>query len=131
MSAMAPIRSETGRNRTVTRSPLDRLSGPPLSTTWRRAVSAPSRRMSAQANGRCSGCLGSGRETQAQDSTAPPGPTSTISPVSSPVVGSYSVGGTMTDPPDPCTPNNFPSRSPVRKAPITGPTEREYGYSRR
>ena len=131
MSAMAPIRSAAGRNLTVTRSPLASRSGPPLSTTWSRAVSAPSRRISAQANGRSSGCLGSGWDTHAQDSTAPPGPTSTISPVSSPVVGSYSVGGTMTDPPAPRTPNSFPSRRPVRNAPMTGPTEREYGYSRR
>ena len=92
-------------------------------------MSAQSSRMSAQANGCGSGCLGSGCATQAHDSTAPPGPTSTISPVSSPVVGSYSVGGTITLPPDPVAPRNRPSRSAVRKAPMTGPTDREYGYS--
>ena len=129
MSAIAPIRSAAGRNRTVTRSPVARASGPPLSTTWSIAVSAPSRRMSAHANGFWSGCLGSGLATHAHDSTVPPGPTSTSSPVSSPVFGSYSVGGTMTEPPDPRTPSSLPSRSPVRNAPMTGPTEREYGYS--
>ncbi len=88
-------------------------------------MSAPSSRMRAQAKGRSKGCLGSGRGTQAHDSTVPPGPTSTSSPVSSPVTGSYSVGGTITAPPAPRTPSSRPSRRPVRKPPMTGPTERE------
>ena len=62
---------------TVTRSPVLSASGPPESTTWSRAVSAPSSRMRAQANGVWSGCLGWGWATQAHDSTTPPGPTST------------------------------------------------------
>ena len=81
--------------------------------------------MSAQAKGVVRGCLGNGCDTQAQVSTTPAGPTSTSSPVSSLVIGSYSVGGTMTVPPAPRTPRMVPSRKPVRKAPMTGPTERK------
>ena len=93
-------------------------------STWRNDVSAPSKRTSTQANGDCSGCFGRGRGTHDHAVTVPSGPTSTISVVSSPVSGSYSVGGTMTLPPVPRMPTTFPSRSPVKKAPMTGPTDR-------
>ncbi len=97
--------------------------------TCRNEVSAPSNLTSTQANGVCSGCLRRGLGTQDHEVTVPSGPTSTMSVVSSPVSGSYSVGGTMTLPPVPLMPTTLPSRSPVRKAPITGPTDRTYGYS--
>ena len=93
-------------------------------------MSAPSKRTSTQAKGVCSGCFGRGRGTQDHEVTVPSGPTSTTPDVSSPVSGSYSVGGTMTRPPLPRVPTTLPSRSPVRKAPMTGPTERTNGYSR-
>ena len=59
-----------------------------------------------------SGCLGRGAATQAHDSTTPPGPTSTSSPVSSPVVGSYSVGGHDDRPPGPRDPEQLPVAQP-------------------
>ncbi len=62
-------------------------------------------------------------------STTPPGPTSTSSVSSSPVVLSYSVGGTITLPSRARMPSRTCSRRPVRKAPITGPVVRENGYS--
>ena len=49
--------------------------------------------------------------------------------VSSEVYGSYSVGGTITMPPVPRIPMRTPSRSAVKNDPMTGPVEREYGYS--
>ena len=104
-------------------------SGDPASSTCSMAVAAPSSGTSTQANGWSRGCCGAGSATQAQVVTVPSGPTSTRSPVASAVCGSYSVGGTMTRPPVPVAPRILPSRSPVRKAPMTGPTEREYGYS--
>src|SRR6478735_6322670 len=47
------------------------------------------------------------------------------------VDGSYSVGGTSTRPSANRTARIWPSRRPVRKRPMTGPTERVYppGYS--
>ena len=53
---------------------------------WRKPTSAPSGCTSAQAKGCCSGCFGIGSRTQAQVSTVPPGPTSTSSVSSSPVM---------------------------------------------
>ena len=87
-------------------------------------MSAPSNCTSTQAKGSCRGCLGRGCATQDHVVTVPSGPTSTTPSVSSPVSGSYSVGGTMTRPPVPRMPTTLPSRNPVRKAPTTGPTER-------
>jgi hypothetical protein len=56
--------------------------------------------------------------------TTPDCPTSTSSPTSSYVMGSYSVGGTTTRPLGVVAPMIFPSRSPVKKAPMTGPVDR-------
>src|ERR1019366_3465670 len=98
-SAMEPTRSASGRNLAVTRAPVANASGPGAATAWSMAVSAPSSRTRAQAKGTCSGCLRSGWDPQAHESMTPPGPTSTSSPTSSPVSGSYSVGGTITLPP--------------------------------
>src|SRR5205807_1643077 len=117
MSFTCPTRSDSGRNSGRTRMPVDTSSGEPAGSTWRNEVSAPSKRTSTQAKGVCSGCFGFGRATHDHEVTVPPGPTSTISLVSSPVSGSYSVGGTMTRPPLPLVPTTFPSRSAVRKAP--------------
>src|ERR1019366_1127497 len=124
MSLTWPTRSEAGMNSGRTRIPVTTSVLFAAGMTWRNEVSAPSKRTSTQANGVCSGCLGRGRGTHDQDVTVPSGPTSTISVVVSPVAGSYSVGGTMTLPPVPRIPTTLPSRSPVKKAPITGPTDR-------
>src|SRR5579872_1543519 len=123
MSRMWPWRCDAGRQRGTTRIPVAMASGEPASTACSRAVSAPSRRTSAQAKGRSSGWPVSGRVVHAHVVTTPPGPTSTRSPVSAPVTGSYSVGGTTTVSPE-RTPRIRPSRSAVKKAPSTGPTER-------
>ncbi len=108
----------------MTRIPLLMASGPAASTTWSMAVSAPSSRTRAQAKGRSSGWSFNGVDAHDQVVTTPAGPTSTNSPTSSEVIGSYSVGGTTTCPPGVVAPRIRPSRNPVRKAPMTGPTER-------
>ena len=89
----------------------------------RRAGSAPTRRA-----GRA-GASASGERTHAHVVTVPAGPTSTTSVRSSPVSGSYSVGGTSTRPSAPLMPTRMPSRSPVMNAPTTGPVVRLNGYS--
>ena len=112
-----------------TRMPVDIASGVPASTAPSIGVSAPSGRISAHAKGRSSGCFGIGVRTHAHVVTTPAGPTSTISWRSSPVTGSYSVGGTSTRPSAPLMPTRIPSRRPVRNAPTTGPVVRLNGYS--
>src|SRR5262249_14922852 len=58
LSRIPPARSDC--HRTVTLIPLRIALEWPASTAWSIAVSAPSSRISAQANGRRSGCFGSG-----------------------------------------------------------------------
>ena len=78
MSAMAPIRSAAGRNLTVTRSPVASWSGPPrVDHMEQGGVGTVQADQRPGERGR-SGCLGSGCATHAQDSTTPPGPTSTM-----------------------------------------------------
>src|SRR6266540_5982436 len=129
-SWISPTRS--ARQRGWTRMPVRMRDSSPASTTCRSAVSAPSRPMSANANGWSSGCWSRGRLTQAHVVTSPFGPTSTRSSTesSSPVSGSYSVGGQTTWPSLARMPRNLPSRRAVMNRPMIGPTEREYGYSR-
>src|SRR5204863_1113241 len=86
------------RQHGCTRIPVDILSMLPASTACTIAVSAPSGVMSANANGRSRGCFGVGWSTHVHDPTVAPGPTSTSSLNASPVLGSYSSGGTSTLP---------------------------------
>ena len=127
MSVMWPVRS--ARQRAVTRCPTAIASSVPQSTTCRIAVSAPSGRISANANGFESGCLpGFGSATHVYAWTIPHGPTwiqwSPSGATAALVVGSYSVGGTSTRPSASRTASMRPSRRPVRNRPMTGPTER-------
>ncbi len=123
MSAMAPIRSAAGRNRTVTRSPVARASGPPASTTWSRAVSAPSRRIRAQANGVGQRVLGPGLGHPRPGLDDPA--RAHLDQLAGVLAGDGVVlGGRHDDrPARPRTPSSLPSRSPVRNAPMTGPTD--------
>src|SRR2546430_5465033 len=129
-SWMSPTRSS--RQRGCTRMPVFMRDSSPASTTCSSAVSAPSRPMSAHANGRSSGCWSRGWWTHAHVVTSPPGPTSTRSSTdsSSPVSGSYSVGGQITWPSLARMPRNLRSRRAVMKRPMMGPTDRAYGHSR-
>src|SRR5262249_30021949 len=129
-SWMSPTRSS--RQRGVTRMPVFMRDSSPASTTCSSAVSAPSRPMSAHAKGRSSGCWSRGFVTHAHVVTSPLGPTSTRSSgvSSSPVSGSYSVGGQITSPSLARMPRNRRSRRPAMNRPMIGPTERAYGYSR-
>ena len=126
MSRGLPTRSS--RHRGTTRMPVCITCSVPASTTCTIAVSAPSGRISANANGWSRGCFGRGSEIHVHVVTTPAGPTSTKSasdsPASSPVTGSYSAGGIITRPSASRTANRRPSRSPVRYRPMTGPTER-------
>src|SRR6266511_659220 len=124
-SWISPTRSV--RQRGWTRMPVRMRDSSPASTTCRSAVSAPSRPMSANANGWSSGCWSRGWLTHAQVVTSPFGPTSTRSSTvsSSPVSGSYSVGGQTTWPSLARMPRNLPSRRAVMNRPMIGPTERE------
>src|SRR5437870_3645931 len=125
MSVMLP--SRCARQRTFTRSPL--ATRP--STACNIDVSAPSSFTSAHANGRCSGCLRIGCSTHVACSTTPESDTSTSSlSTPSPVSGSYSSGGQRTWPSFVREPRTLPSRSAVKKAPMTGPRLRLYGNSR-
>ena len=85
------------------------------STTCTIAVSAPSGLTSANANGLPRWCLpGRGSSTHVHAVTVPAGPTSTYSSSAAAVIGSYSVGGTMTRPSARRTPTILPSRSPPK-----------------
>src|SRR5205807_3414352 len=130
MSWMSPTRSS--RQRGFTRIPVRMRDSSPASTTCRRAVPAPSRPMSAHAKGWSSGCWSRGWLTHSQVVTSPAGPTSTRSETasSSPVSGSYSVGGQITWPSWARMPRNRRSRRAAMNRPMMGPTERAYGYSR-
>src|SRR6266566_4380500 len=129
-SWMSPTRS--ARQRGCTRMPVRMRDSSPASTTCRSAVSARSRPMSAQAKGWSRGCWSRGWLTHAQVVTSPAGPTSTRSATasSSPVSGSYSVGGQITWPSLARMPRNRRSRRAAMNRPMMGPTERAYGYSR-
>src|SRR5207249_2239345 len=128
MSWMRPSRS--ARQRARTRIPVFMFASEPASTACSIVVSAPSSLISAHANGFCNGLFLRGSFTQAHVVTTPESPTSTNSLSSSAVWGSYSTGGTMTWPRAPLIPWIFPSRNPLKKRPITGPTLRVYAYSR-
>ncbi len=78
--------------------PLCMASADPASTACNSPVSAPSSRISAQANGRSSGWPSTGTGCQDQVSTVPAGPTGTSSAGGANVTGSYSAGGTCTRP---------------------------------
>ena len=78
--------------------PVRMAAAEPASTACSIAVSAPSSRISAQANGCSSGWPASGAGAHDQVSTVPVGPTSTSSAGGSAVTGSYSNGGACTRP---------------------------------
>src|ERR1700753_3365577 len=88
MSLMLPVRAAAHRGRT--RSPVRMAAAEPASTACSSAVSAPSSRISAQANGTASGWPSSGSGIQDQLTTVPSGPTGTSSPGGEAVTGSYS-----------------------------------------
>ena len=116
MSAMAPDPLGLGPEAGGTRQPVASLSGPPASTTWSMAVSAPSRRSAPRRTGWSSGCLGSGWAHPRPGPTAPPGPPRPARRCPRRSSGSYSVGGTITGPRRPAPRRSCPSRRPVRKA---------------
>ena len=122
MSVMAPTRSAAHRIRT--RMPVLTSAGEATSSACSRGVSAPSRVTRANANGRSNGCAFTGSGTQVHDVTVPTDATSTKSVVASWVTGSNSSGGTATLPSEVRPPTTTPSRSPVKKRPMTGPVER-------
>src|SRR5262249_43031316 len=81
--------------------------------------------------GRSSGCFSCGCGTHAHVVTSPLGPTSTRSSgvSSSPVSGSYSVGGQITWPSLARMPRNRRARRPAMNRPMIGPPGRAYGDS--
>ena len=81
-----------------TRIPVRIAPGDPASTACSIAVSAPSSRISAQANGCASGWPSSGSGIHDQLITVPSGPTGTSSAGGASVTGSYSNGGACTRP---------------------------------
>ena len=123
-------RRVSSRQRTRTRMPVRMRDASPASTACSIAVSAPSSRISAHANGRLSGCFGRGsRHPRPRRDDAAPARPRRSRPSASPVSGSYSCGGTSTRPSRVRTPTIRRSRSPPRNCPITGPTLRVYVYS--
>src|SRR5271157_83168 len=128
MSWMSPTRSR--RQRARTRSPVRRREALSTSIACKRAESAPSSLMSAQANGRWKGCARFGAVIQVQETTLPASATRANSESGSPLAGSYSGGGTSSRPSELRPAQISPSRRPVKKRPSTGPTLRLYGYSR-
>ncbi|SLH88154.1 Uncharacterised protein [Mycobacteroides abscessus subsp. abscessus] len=121
MSLMNP--SVCSAQRARTRIPVRIWSGESTSTACSSALSAPSRVISAQANGRSKGWPGSGSRTQVHVLTVPVSATSTNSVSASLVTGSYSGGGTSTRPSEPRTPTILRARRPVRNLPMVGPTD--------
>src|SRR5262249_28207784 len=123
MSAISPRVSAAQRGRT--RRPVRTRDSLGASSAWRIAVSAPSRRISAQAKGRASGCFARGAATHDQVVTTPPGPTGTKpGSVAAPVSGSCSCGGQSTRPVAVRLPTRRRARSSAKKRPSTRPTER-------
>ena len=98
-------------------------SAVPASTACSSAVSAPSSLISAQANGRSSGCPSLGSRCQDQVVTVPSGPTGTSSSGGANVTGSYSAGGTWTRPSAPREPRMRPPASAVMNSLSTGPSD--------
>ena len=96
----------------------------PASTACSIAVSAPSSRISAQANGSVSGWPSSGSGIQDQLTTVPSGPTSISSPGGSELTGSYSNGGACTRPSAPRAPRMRRSARAVMNWVSTGPSDR-------
>ena len=111
-------------HRTRTRMPVRMAEAEPASTACSIAVSAPSSRISAQANGSASGWPASGLGTHDQVVTVPPGPTSTSSAGGAKVTGSYSNGGACTRPSAPRAPRmRRPARAVMNWLSV-GPSER-------
>ena len=77
MSVIAPAGSST--QCACTRAPVLMASGPSASTACSIGVSAPSRRISAHANGRSSGCPSNGWDCHVHDTTVPTLATGTTS----------------------------------------------------
>jgi len=96
MSRMSPV--VLAAQRTRTRIPVRMASADPASTACSIAVSAPSSRISAHANGCASGWPSSGFGTHDQLVTVPSVPTGTSSAGGANVTGSYSNGGACTRP---------------------------------
>ena len=118
---MLPARRAAHRGRT--RRPVRMAAAEPASTACSIAVSAPSSRISAQANGSASGWPSSGSGIQDQLITVPSGPPRS-SPGGSAVTGSYSNGGACTRPSAPRAPRMRRSASAVMNWLSTGPSER-------
>ncbi len=87
-------------------------------------MSAPSSRISAQANGPASGWPSSGSGIHDQLTTVPSGPTSVSSAGGSAFTGSNSNGGACTRPSAPRAPRIRRSASAVMNRLSTGPSER-------
>ena len=119
---MLPTRLAAHRGRT--RRPVRMAAADPASTACSIAVSAPSSRISAQANGSVSGWPSSGSGIQDQLTTVPSGPTSTSSPGGSELTGSYSNGGACTRPSAPRAPRMRRSARAVMNWLSTGPSDR-------
>ena len=119
---MLPAGRSAHRGRT--RSPVRMAEAEPASTACSIAVSAPSSRISAQANGSASGWPSSGSGIHDQLTTVPSGPTSVSSRAGSAVVGSYSNGGACTRPSAPRAPRMRRSARAAMNRLSTGPSER-------
>ena len=119
---MCPVRSAAQRARTAI--PVRMAAAEPASTACSIAVSAPSSRISAQANGCASGWPASGAGAHDQDSTVPVGWTSMSSAGGSAVTGSYSNGGACTRPSAARAARIRPCASAVMNWLSTGPSER-------
>ena len=111
-------------HRARTRLPVVIAAGDPASTACSMVVSAPSSRISAQANGCASGCPSSGSATHVQLVTVPSGPTSTSPVGGAKVTGSYSNGGACTRPSAPREPRMRRPARAVMNSPSTGPSDR-------
>ena len=119
---MLPAGRSAHRGRT--RSPVRIAAAEPASTACSIAVSAPSSRISAQANGSASGCPASGSGIHDQLTTVPSGPTGTSSPGGSALTGSYSNGGACIRPSAPRAPRIRRSARAAMNWLSTGPSER-------
>ena len=123
---MLPTRLAAHRART--RRPVRMTAAAPIpgpaSTACSITVSAPSSRISAQANGPASGWPSSGSGIQDQLTTVPSDPTSVSSPGGSALTGSYSNGGACTRPSAPRAPKMRRFFRPVMNWLSTGPSER-------
>ena len=105
---MLPTRLAAHRGRT--RRPVRIAAADPASTACSIAVSAPSSRISAQANGSASGWPSSGSGIQDQLTTVPCGADLDQLARRFRVTGSYSNGGACTRPSAPRAPEDAPAR---------------------